>query len=495
MEVRRQHIHKESKEHLLLEDISSHMLSILTSLNEAFLLLDKRLDVVYINDKAASIGELSYGFVCKKGDNIIRLMPADRQAPLESFLLQVLAGKEISYEIEIPKADKSIVWLDCCYKPVIHEDAIIGICVMLKDISKERLFDYEEKRRKDAEKKFEENQLMFQAFMQSTPLTAWITDAAGIMHYLNPTFRRLYNIPDDGEPKSMYDIFPKDLADEYFENNLHTIEAGKLTEVLERTQKPDGTLAIYKVFKFPMQVGNEMMIGGWSVEITEDAKMQQQLLLNEEAKKRAIIRSIIETQEKERRELSVQLHDNINQTLSSCKLMLEAAKEHKEQAEFLKEKAYKSLESAILEIRKISHGLNPSSIEDIGLKEAIEDLIANILSSHRLEVRFHYSDDTHSALKSEDKVAIYRIIQEQLNNIALHAKATTATVNVVLTEAIVVINIEDNGQGFDPKKIRKGLGFRNIQNRVEYYHGKLDVQTGEAYGCKMSVTLNLSSAE
>ena len=216
-------------------------------------------------------------------------------------------------------------------------------------------------------------------------------------------------------------------------------------------------------------------------------------MLQEESKKRAIVRSIIETQEKERRLLSVELHDNVNQILSSCKLMLEVAKENKEKAPLLTEKSYQSIQLAISEIRKISHDLNPSSVEDFGLKEAITEIIDKINLSGKLNIVFKFSAaDKKTHLKSEDKIAIYRIVQEQLNNVIKHAHAKNVMVDLVIKSSKVYLLVEDDGAGFNPKKINKGIGLKNTHHRVEYYHGTIVIETAKNKGCKTSIVLNIS---
>ena len=512
------------------------------------------------------------------------------------------------------------MWLECSYKPLKGEQGITGICVMLKDISVIKELEERENKRNSSEQKGFQSKMLFETFMENTPLTAWITDDKGMMLYLNPAFRKLYNLPLDNVARHMDEIFPKDLAEEYFENNSLAMTSGHMVEVVERTLKPDGSMAVYKAYKFPMKIGNQTLVGGWALEITEETRLQEQLtnsierygyvneatsdaiydwetgsnmlyrgkgfailfgyhdpyvplefrftrihpndvarvkkvyfnsvkdpavkrwkikyrfkdakgvyknvvdkafiirengkvvrvigamqditeynqlqeqlVLQEESKKRAIVRSIIETQEKERRQLSVELHDNVNQILSSCKLMLEVAKENKDKAPLLTEKSYQSIQLAMAEIRKISHDLNPSAVEDFGLKEAITEIIDKINLSGKLKVIFKFSlNGKKIQLKSEDKIAIYRIVQEQLNNIMKHAQAKNVLVDLSVKSSVVNLLIEDNGKGFNSKKINKGIGLKNIHHRVEYYHGTINIDTAPNKGCRMTIVLNIS---
>jgi two-component system, NarL family, sensor histidine kinase UhpB len=227
-------------------------------------------------------------------------------------------------------------------------------------------------------------------------------------------------------------------------------------------------------------------------DVTEQKELQNRLLRQEMKSKREIIRNIIETQEKERRQLSVELHDNINQMLASCKLMLEVAQDNKEAAPVLIKKSYEGLQTAITEIRKLSHRLNPSAIEDIGLDEAVREMVEKINLSKRLQIT--YSCDGHETegqLLGKDKVAIYRIIQEQLSNILKHAQATHVHIQLQLQIPKVHISIQDDGVGFNPTTVKKGLGLKSIQNRVDYYFGELNMESAPGKGCLLTAWINV----
>jgi PAS domain S-box-containing protein len=224
---------------------------------------------------------------------------------------------------------------------------------------------------------------------------------------------------------------------------------------------------------------------------TKEKLLQKKLVEQEKRAKREVVKSIIETQEKERRKLSVELHDNVNQVLASCKLMLEYAKENKANAQVLTAKSYESLQTVIDEIRKISHDLNPSVIEDIGLAEAIEQMADKINLTNKLKVHFHNKVSAANTFREQDKVSIYRIIQEQLNNIIKHAQAKEVIITLVVEGNMVHLRIEDDGVGFDASKVKKGLGLKNINHRVEYHHGSLQITSAPGAGSCMDIALSI----
>jgi two-component system sensor histidine kinase UhpB len=176
--------------------------------------------------------------------------------------------------------------------------------------------------------------------------------------------------------------------------------------------------------------------------------------------------------------------------------MLEVAHENNEHAEALIARSSQSLQTAIMEIRKISHDLNPSTIDDIGIVEAINEMIEKMHLTGKIIIHFiHEGFHGSLSLIYEDKIALYRIVQEQLNNILKHADASNVSINLKLDFPLVHLKIEDDGRGFDATKAKRGLGLKNISHRVEYYRGKMELETEEGAGCRLNILLNLSRSE
>jgi signal transduction histidine kinase len=172
--------------------------------------------------------------------------------------------------------------------------------------------------------------------------------------------------------------------------------------------------------------------------------------------------------------------------------MLEVACDNKEAAATLTKKAHQNIEIAITEIRKLSHQLNPSTLEDIGLDDAIKELVDTINLTGTIKVRYScVGYKAKAEINVKDKVAIYRIVQEQLTNILKHAKATNIEVTLRFELPKVYIRIKDNGVGFDLSKMKKGLGLKSIQNRIDYYNGSMEIQTTPKKGCILIACIHI----
>lgn len=199
---------------------------------------------------------------------------------------------------------------------------------------------------------------------------------------------------------------------------------------------------------------------------------------------RNIFKAQITGQEKERQLISTELHDSINQQLTTAKIYLDFAKTNEAMQTELIAKSETMVNTVINDIRTLCHSLTPPSLKDIGLKEALEDLLNVYTSVGKLNtnLRYELGDDE----PEEDlQFNLFRITQEQMNNIASHSAATEVWLEFEQTPAGIQVSISDNGEGFDLKKRQRGLGFNNIRNRLAIYQGKMEIRTAPGRGCTL----------
>ncbi|HKH62051.1 MAG TPA: PAS domain S-box protein, partial [Flavitalea sp.] len=258
-----------------------------------------------------------------------------------------------------------------------------------------------------------------------------------------------------------------------------------------RFAKADGT------YKFVLDRGfillnNEhkpyRMIGAM-MDITERKKLEAELAEQKIAKQREITEATIQAQEKERSDLGKELHDNINQILSTTKLYIDMALTETDIREELLQKTYRNISSAIEEIRMLSKSLVPPSLGDIGLKEAVSELIASLNISQRIKLTLKTAGIEMVDMPDNIKLMAYRIVQEQVNNIIKHSRATTAEVKLAVSKKMFNITVKDNGVGFDAKRKSNGIGLNNITSRAELHNGKVDVVSSPGKGCTLKVSL------
>jgi signal transduction histidine kinase len=224
---------------------------------------------------------------------------------------------------------------------------------------------------------------------------------------------------------------------------------------------------------------------GAIADITEKKKAAE-LILNQQ---QYTAEAVLMAQERERTALGEELHDNINQILSAAKLFLEvAAHEPDKTPEFL-ERGKNHVLTAIEEIRKLSKKLVAGNVEGMGLRPSIDHLIADLKVVQKVDISLEIDDIDESELSVSQKITIFRIIQEQLNNILKHANAQHVNIRLKSDEGHVHLHINDDGRGFDMKARKKGVGLSNMLNRVRLYNGKIDIDAAPGKGCRLNVVL------
>jgi two-component system sensor histidine kinase UhpB len=196
-------------------------------------------------------------------------------------------------------------------------------------------------------------------------------------------------------------------------------------------------------------------------------------------------------QEKERAEIGRELHDNINQILTTTKMYLDMALTEKDISEELIMKSHENISSAIEEIRSLSKSLVPPSLGDIGIKEAISEMLDNLNISQKLNIRLKTSGLAKAVIPDKVRLMVFRIVQEQVSNILRHSKATEAEIRLAVHKNDLVITIMDNGVGFDPRKRMKGIGLMNITSRAEVHNGDVDIVSAPGNGCTIKISIPL----
>jgi PAS domain S-box-containing protein len=207
------------------------------------------------------------------------------------------------------------------------------------------------------------------------------------------------------------------------------------------------------------------------------------------ANEKLVLETSIQAQEKERLEIGKELHDNINQMLTTVKLMLNMAADFPDRSADMIQKGHTVIGKAIEEVRRLSKQLVGPELEEISLQNSLQHLFADLQTLTGLTFHLRFELINESVFEQDIKLIFYRIIQEQINNIIKHAKATEVEIIFKKESDRVHVVIKDNGVGFDPKVTPNGIGLRNIANRVELLRGKMHIQTAIGAGCTMHLSI------
>lgn len=227
---------------------------------------------------------------------------------------------------------------------------------------------------------------------------------------------------------------------------------------------------------------------GTGIDITARKELEAAILKQQVQGQKMIIRAVLQAEEKERNIIGQELHDNVNQILASAKLYLSMAETDEELRETLIKNSLKYIEDAIQEIRSLSKS-QVTPLKIINLKELVEDLLNEFDQKASIRTNFNYNVSNNLFVDEDLKLNIYRVIQEQLNNVLKHSSAEKVSVSVEGTNGWLKVRIEDDGKGFSLDKRRNGIGIANMTNRVESYNGEIKIDTSPGKGCVIDVKI------
>lgn len=233
---------------------------------------------------------------------------------------------------------------------------------------------------------------------------------------------------------------------------------------------------------------NEDAVMAIGENVTDKLTLEQKLEDERNARNQQLTEAIISAQETERAEIGRELHDNVNQILGASRLYLGLANQSSEsrKTELINKSSHYILD-AIEEIRKLSKNLVSPLQRLPTLETAISSLTEDLMMVHNFLIKIEIEDFETANLNDKFKLNIFRIVQEQLNNIVKHANSNN--INIVLSSKGkgIRIKITDDGQGFDTTLKRKGIGLTNIQSRTELYNGTMKIISSPGKGCRLTI--------
>jgi two-component system NarL family sensor kinase len=226
---------------------------------------------------------------------------------------------------------------------------------------------------------------------------------------------------------------------------------------------------------------------------TRQKLQQQQITQLEKDKQLLAIDAMLKGQEEERSRLAKDLHDGLGGMLSGVKLSFVNMKENLimdagSVTSF--ENSILQLDNTIAELRKVAHNLMPEALVKFGLKNALLDFCNSMQLGGKTKIIYEQLG-TERLLSNTADLYIYRIVQELINNAIKHADADQILVQLTKTNDKVLLTVEDDGKGYNTEHIQsaKGIGLKNIQQRVDYLKGKIDIASQAEEGTSVNIEL------
>ena len=206
--------------------------------------------------------------------------------------------------------------------------------------------------------------------------------------------------------------------------------------------------------------------------------------------------AVLKGEEQERTRLAKDLHDGLGGMLSGIKFSFNTMKGNlimtPENTQAF-ERSMDMLDSSIKEMRRVAHNMMPEALVKFGLDTALKDFCNDITNSGALRVSYQSIGVENTDIDQTVAITIYRIVQELINNTIKHAGAANAIVQLTKSNDTLSVTVEDDGKGFDKNLLNaaKGIGWSNIQNRVDFLKASLDVKTENGKGTSVLIELKL----
>jgi PAS domain S-box-containing protein len=261
-----------------------------------------------------------------------------------------------------------------------------------------------------------------------------------------------------------------------------------------RRLKRDGTIIWCEMMATVIEYEGKPAIMGNMINITE-RKRAEKALRKSESELRFLSSQLLTAQERERKRLSIELHDELGQALMVLKLKVRSVERAlgPDQADLKKDcnETMSYITEVSEAVRRLSRDLSPSILEDLGLSAAIWWLVEASTQRFHIENSIDPAE-LDSLFSQEGQITVYRIFQECLTNVAKHARATHVSIGIAKENAQAVFQVEDNGEGFDVKRVlskppsKRGVGLSAMYERTRMLGGSLDMWSKQGAGTRIT---------
>jgi len=425
-------------------------------------------------------------------DDFMNLVhPDDYQKVMEKMHKHLVGAKE-KYEVEYRIRDVnnnykhfydigSITKVDANGKPLIVSGLILDIT-----------------ERKHAEDALLKSEMFLRTFINNAPFQIWARDDKNTGILENNHFVRNFG-SILGKRPSNNELVNGETAEKWQKNNSRALNGEVIDEEVTTTAK-DGTRIEQQQIIFPISV-NSKIIGtaGFIIDITE-RKLVQEALRDSQEQLKSFAAHLQNVREEERILLAREIHDELGQILVAIKIDLGMMKhkalgnmddKNNNELKSLYEHLNMLVDNTIKTSRRIMTDLRPELLDILGLVDALRTYINSFQERHAIECIF---ESTVNAIDIDDQrsVAIFRILQESLTNVAKHAMATQVNIQLGIKEKNrLFLEIKDNGKGFDiAKRKNESYGLIGMKERAYLLDGDFTVLSSPGAGTTVKIEID-----
>ena len=319
-----------------------------------------------------------------------------------------------------------------------------------------------------------------------------ITDQKGKITYVNENFCRISKYSREELLGRDHRIINSHFHDSsYIKNLWTTIAKGNVWRGEFRNKAKDGTFYWVDTTIVPFLNARSKPYQYLSIryDITDRKNMETLLACRKEKEQLKITAKVLEAQEKERSAIGMELHDSVNQILAAIKIQLSIIEETQSGDRRFVTDCITNVQKVIDENRRIAHGLVTPDFSHQSLVCRMSALAHEMLQRSGITVCFNFGSFRESLLTNHQKLAIYRVAQEQCSNIIKYSGAKKVVMTMSTENLFFTMTISDDGKGAEPAKKSTGIGLANINTRLGIFNGKSSVHSDRGKGYALEVTM------
>jgi PAS domain S-box-containing protein len=354
----------------------------------------------------------------------------------------------------------------------------------------------ESNERKKAEKSLQVSENKYKTLLENLPQKIFLKDKDSVYISCNGNYARDLKIKaKDIAGKTDYDFFPEELAHKYRVDDKRVIKSGKTEDINEKYIR-EGKEVIVHTVKTPVrdEQGNVTGILGIFWGITSQRRAQKKLL-DYQKQLRDLTSEMSLTEERERRRLAIELHDQITQQLILFKINLGSLRQKELLAELSKplDEIYEDINQIIQDTRSLTFDLGSPTLYELGLEAAIREwLNEEVQQKHGIKTEFE-NDAQPKPLDDDVCALLYRSVRELLVNVIKHANARNVKVSVCKEKNNICINVIDDGTGFisgvenfTSNRVG-GFGLFSIRERLSYLGGSIEIDSKPSHETRVTL--------